>query len=493
VARTLLARPKPGRADETAEIDPSQEPVAKLVRSKPVICAPKDSVREVARRMAEADGGASLVRISEGKLGIVTDRDLRDRVVAGDVDADAPVSEVMSAPAFTVTPDRLGAEVMIEMLDRDIGHVPVVWPHNEVLGVLTERDLMVAETRAPFTLRRAIEDASSPEELRRAVDRMRPAVIALDDARIPPEQISSVVSVVADSLTRRLLELAIDDIGPPPCPVTWLALGSLGRREITPASDVDSALVWDGDEDDEGQQRYMQDLGGRTVNRLSDFGFVGDAYGATAADPLFDRSFEAWRRIIRTAIRKPDEGKALIFLSLLSDSRPIYELGEGRDPLDELHGIRHRRTVLRLLLRLALADTPPTGLRRIRGAGVEKSGEHKGKLDIKHVALKPIVNIARYASLAAGVRLPATLARLDAASTANTIESRDAGALKEAFELFWRLRLDHQVEQLRKGEEPDEWVDPERFDPATRRFVRDAFHAIAAVQRSLKGELDLPP
>ena len=65
----------------------------------------------------------------------------------------------MSAPAFTVSPQRLGDEVMLEMLDRDIHHVPVVWPHGEVLGVLSDRDLLVAETRAPFSLRRAIDDA----------------------------------------------------------------------------------------------------------------------------------------------------------------------------------------------------------------------------------------------------------------------------------------------------------------------------------------------
>src|SRR5204862_2684358 len=119
-------------------------PVARLARKHPVICDPDTTVRDAARQMTEAEQGAALVRLGDGRLGIVTDRDLRDRVVARGIGADAPVAEVATVPAFTVTPERLGAEVMLEMIDRDIHHVPVVWPHGEVLGMLTDRELLVA-------------------------------------------------------------------------------------------------------------------------------------------------------------------------------------------------------------------------------------------------------------------------------------------------------------------------------------------------------------
>ena len=65
--------------------------------------------------------------------------------------------------------------------------------------------------------------------------------------------------------------------------------------------------------------------------------------------------------------------------------------------------------------------------------------------------------------------------------------------LAEAHDLFWRIRLDHQVEQLRAGDEPDDYIDPEALNPVTRGYVREAFHAVSAVQRSLKGDLNLPP
>jgi CBS domain-containing protein len=497
VARSMLGRPTPDSASPGANLDPGHQPVLRLVHDKPIISAPADHVREVARRMAEAGVGAALVRLPDGELGIVTDSDLRDRVVAGGLDVDSPVSEVMSAPVFTVTPDRFGSEVMLEMLDRDVHHVPVVWPHGEVVGVLSDRDFVIAETRTPFTLRREIEDTSSPEELRRAAGRLRPAVIALHDADVPPAQVASIIAVIADAITRRLVEFAVADLGAPPCPLNWLALGSLGRREVVPSSDVDSALVWDGDEDDPQLRSYMRTLGERVVSGLAENGFVADAHGATAAESLFDRTFDGWRKTIRHAIAHPDHGKALIFISLLADARPVYEIGDARDPLDELGQVWNRRPLLKLLLRLALAEKPPTGLRRfLKPEGdvpTERSSEHRGQLDIKHSGLQPIVGIARYASLAAGFRITSTRARLRSASIAGTLDTADALALGEAFDLFWRLRLDHQVEQLRRGLTPDDFIDAETLDPLARRYMRDAFHAVAAVQRKLRGELELPP
>jgi CBS domain-containing protein len=491
VARSILSRPRPDRAAPGAELDPAAQPVARLVHGRPVISEPGWSVRDTARQMAEAEASAAVVRLRDGELGIVTDRDLRDRVVAGGVGSDAPVSEVMSAPAFTVTPERSGVDVMLEMLDRDLHHVPVVWPHGEVMGVLTDRDLLAAEARAPFSLRRTIDEAADIDELRRTAARLNPEVIALHDAEVPPARIGSIMAVVVDALTRRLIELRVADLGPPPSPMTWLALGSLGRREVVPSSDVDSALVWDGDGTSE--ERYMRTLGARVVEELAATGFVADAHGATAAESLFDRSFKAWRSVIRTAIERPDEGRALIFISLLSDARPVFGIGDPRDPLEELNQVAHRRTVLRLFLRLALGQRPPTGLRRLRHPSRGGSRDDKRRLDIKHHGVLPIAGIARYASLASGVRVTSTRARLDAAATAGTLKGRDARMLAEAYDLFWRLRLDHQVEQLRAGDRPDDHIDPEALNPVTRGYVREAFHAVSSVQRSLKADMDLPP
>ena len=149
------------------------------------------------------------------------------------------------------------------------------------------------------------------------------------------------------------------------------------------------------------------------------------------------------------------------------------------------------------MLRLALSRRPPTGFQRLRDPPrefvVEHSGEHQGRLNIKQHGLIPIEAIARYVSLRAHVHTLSTKVRLDAAATAGVIPAKNALALTEAHDLFWELRLEHQVGQLSRGEDPDDYIDVKTMDPANRRHTRDAFRAVSAVQRSLRGELSLPP
>src|SRR5262249_41719883 len=207
--------------------------------------------------------------------------------------------------------------------------------------------------------------------------------------------------------------------------------------------------------------------------------FTVDEHGVTAAQPVLDRSFASWRTAIRDVIADPEQEQGLIFITLLADARRNYRRGDPRDPLEELGQIRHRRPLLRLLLRLALVRGPPHGPRRLGGSLGEGDG-HDGRrtLDIKRTGLLPIVGIARYASLAAGVQATSTRERLTFASTGGTLDGGDARTLAEAFDLFWRLRLDHQVEQLRAGVEPDGHIDPGAPTSVTRGYLRDAVHAV---------------
>ena len=225
-----------------------------------------------------------------------------------------------------------------------------------------------------------------------------------------------------------IVELTVGDLGTPPSPLAWLALGSLGRREVVLSSDVDSALVWDGEDGEHEQEQYMEALGRRVVDELAACGFTPDPHGATPAEPLFDRPFKAWRRLIRSVVDDPEQDKALVFLSLLLDGRVVHGIGDARDPLDELRQIWNRRSLLRLMLRLALSHQPPTGFRRFRDPPrdlvVEHSGEHQRSARHQERRPVPVVALARYVSLAAGVRALSTRERLDSAATVGKLSGQ---------------------------------------------------------------------
>jgi CBS domain-containing protein len=120
---------------------------------------------------------------------------------------------------------------------------------------------------------------------------------------------------------------------------------------------------------------------------------------------------------------------------------------------------------------------------------MEGPGRRRRSLDIKHGGLLPIVNLARYAALKGQIPVTHTLDRLRAAAEQGVMEPTEARVLEEAFELFSALRLEHQVAQIERNQEPDDQIDPELLDPLSRRYLRDAFREVAAVQRSLSGEL----
>jgi CBS domain-containing protein len=422
-------------------------------------------------------------------LGIVTDRDLRSRVVAAGVSPEAPISAVMTTPAYAVTGDRLGGEVLLDMLERGVHHVPVMSATGEVLGVVDDADLVAAEARKPFLLRRAIDQAATVEDLAAASAGLGSMIVALHDARVAAEHIAAIGSVVLDALTRRLIEFAVTGAGDPPAPFTWFALGSLARREAAPSSDIDSALAWQDDDADPAVHSYMTRVAGAVESGLKACGKQPDAHGATASNPLFARSIGSWRTAARNLNEDPTREQALILVSVIVDSRSVWATGAGASVADGLWEARSHPNLLRLLARLALSFRPPTGF--LRDFVVEHSGERKGQLDIKHGGLIPIVDLARWAGMAAGVAGAPTAERLRAAEAAGTLDSSEARTLAEAFDFIFALRLDHQVEQLRRGEAPDDFIDPAALNPLARSYLRSAFRAIASVQSGLATELSL--
>ena len=500
LTRSLLARTPPGGDGGLVSPSPevAQQTAGALVRRPPVIVDADLSLRETARSMSTNDVSAVLVELGHGEHGIVTDSDLRSKVIGGKLTPEDPVNAAMTTPVFTVGRDQTGADVMLTMLEHDIRHVPVLSPRSEVLGVIVAIDLVAAETRSPFVLRRSIARAKSKNELRDIAARLNSTVVTLHRAQLSPVQVSELTSAVADALIARMIDLGIESEGPPPAEFCWMSLGSHGRREPVPSSDVDSGMAWrDAPEDDPLSPAgralastrtgdYMRGLAAHVADCVRVIGWKLDPHGVTASGAFSASSIEDWRRAIEGWLSRPSDNRVLIATSILLDGRIVYG-SKALDVKPLLFETGNRSQLERWMLRLALAAKPPTGFRQ--DIVVEDSGEQKGTFDIKTGGLLPIVDLARYAALKAHVRATPTLERLRAAAEQGVLGATEARVLEEAFGLFSALRLDHQAGQIERGQAPDSRLDPKQLDPLTRRYLRDAFREVAAVQRSLTGEL----
>ncbi len=488
-AARFLARAlsEPLLAPAAAAPQPAAERrVAELIRAPPLVFPPGTPVQEAARAMVAQGATCVLVELGE-TLGIVTDRDLRTRVLAEGAPLDTPLADVMSAPARTVSAEHRGSDALLEMLDHGIRHLPVLDARRRLIGVLDDVDLLASEHRAPFRLRALVARAPDVAGVAAAVAGLGPAIVALHDAGVRAPAISRMIAGVHDSATRRLIELAIAEHGAPPAPFTWLALGSFGRREPFPSSDVDCAIAWQGGDD---LRTPLQVFAAQVLDGLAACRLHPDANGAIASSALFARSVESWERTTREWIVDPDRNRGLMLLSVVVESAPVWGAPTVADRLARAFAeAPGRDAALRRMAAAALVERPPTGF--LRDVVLEPGGRRRGALDIKRRGMLPIESLARWSGLAAGVTTASTDARLAAAEAAGTLEPGDAGRLREAFAFMSALRMEHQVARLRAGQEPDDLIAPSRLTPLTRRSLKEAFRAVVRVQRGIALQLGL--
>jgi CBS domain-containing protein len=454
-ARPVLERVRQ-RSLELAAGSPAFRAVARLIRSPTVLCEPMESIRVVARRMTEAGATSAIVNLRDS-FGIVTDRDIRTKIVAAGLPLSAPVATVMTTPVYSVAPDRTGGEVLFELLERGIRHAPVVTESGQLIGVIEDVDLFAAQSRSWFGARRSISRAGTVEELAVIARRLPEVVGDLHAARMRALDVVRVLSALVDALTVRALELA----APAPAPaagVVWVAVGSQARRELTPASIARGAVV---------ASRPVPAEWARSVEAArSACGF--SETGVVARSP------EEWATL---RAGSSDE----LGLAVLVERRALW--GTPIDPLPVVSaGVR--ASVVAALAARALASVPPTGFDG--DVVLEPDGTRSERLDIRRAAIVPIVELARWGSALAGVVEGSTPERLRAAADHGALSAADARTLADAFEMGLELRIAHHMERLAAGLTPDDSIESAAISPLMRDHLRDVFHAVNAVQRRLR-------
>jgi CBS domain-containing protein len=464
--------------------------VGAQVRRPPVTAPPDATVAEVASLMTEQRVSSLLIKVGDD-WGIVTDRDLRSRVLAAGRSADALVEEIVTSPIVTVSGETRVGDVLLGMLERGIHHLPVTDGTGTVVGMVTDTDLLGLARQSPFALKSAIERAADHAAVV-ALGRDLPDVVAaLVDSSVDPVDVGHVIAVTIDALTRRFLELGIARLGEPPVRWAWLALGSEARREQAMFTDQDHALALEpGDRADEDVDPYFAELARSVTDGLEEAGIHRCHGNAMAEHPPLRRSLDGWVEAFRGWMQDPG-AEGSILSSIVFDYRQIAGPLEAEPALDEVvrSAPQAYPMFVRHLSRRALDLKPPTGF--FRDLVVEAKGEHAGRLDIKHGGITIVTNIARAYDIRTGRSDKGTLERLRAVSEAGQISDGSREGLEETFRLLWAIRLEHQVAQHRAGAATDDFVDPQELGPVRRRALKEAFRIIAAEQRTLHLDLGL--
>jgi CBS domain-containing protein len=449
----------------------------------PITCGADDTVREAARRMAAHHISSLCVVDADGRLaGIVTLRDLTNKVLAADLGRDTPVRAVMSAEPLVLSPAAIGSDVLHAMVERGIGHVPIV-EDGRLRGIVTQTDLMRFQALSSATLVREIATADSAEAMAAVTARIPRLLAQLVTLGNRHEVVTRLITDIADAATRRLLALAERELGPPPVRYLWLACGSQGRQEQTGVSDQDNCLMLD-DAVTDADMPYFERLARFVSDGLHAIGYVYCPGDMMATNPRWRQPVKVWRSYFRDWIDNPSP-EAQMLASVMFDLRPI-----GGDP--SLYEGLHEETLRRAsqnsifvahMASNALKHQPPLGL--LRGFATIRSGEHKRRLDLKLSGVVPVVDLARIFALQGRLTPVNTRARLEAAGAARIVSATGGQDLLAAYDTIAEARLRHQAELVERGAPPDNYLAPEALPHLERSHLRDAFVVVKGFQSAL--------
>lgn len=454
-------------------------PVKHLIKRAPVFIDAGATISEAARAMQDAHIGSVLV--ADDPPGIITDRDLRGRVLAAGLGSDTPVRQVMTRPIKTLDSDAPVFDALRLMLEENIHHLPLV-EEGKIVGLVSSTDLLNLQASSPFYLRRTLEDLEHRTEVVNYSRELSTIVQTLFRGGLNAVQIGRIVSSLNDSLVKRLVKIAERDLGPAPADFAWIVFGSEGRFEQTLLTDQDNALVYG--EESEAARPYFKALSERVVNGLIEAGFPPCAGGFMAT--RWCKPLQEWQRLFNGWVRTP-KPQALLDATIFFDFRAVAG-GLGLAPLEEiLAASRAEKLFITHMMSDALVFRPPLGFfNRIR--------TRDGRVDLKKGGLQPIVCLARTAALAAGSQERSTLERLAVAGRSGAIlTQKDVKELAEAFQFLSHLRLRRQLIALENNQPVDHTVDLDSLSIFERRRLRDAFVTIQRIQDGIRTNLPASP
>lgn len=460
----------------------SGEVVRSLITRAPVSIDANATVRETAQKMVAERVSAMLIHDDDGLRGIVTDRDIRERVVAPGLDIDRPVAEIMTESPITLDSEAHAYEAAMVMMQNIIHHLPIV-EDGRPIGMVSRSDFMRLETEHPLYLVSDIGRQLTVEDVVDVCGRLPALIIGQIESDASGEQLGKFITMITDTVTCQLLRIAEAKYGPPPCDYAWVALGSQGRCEQSAKSDQDNALVLSNkatDADDE----YFAAITKFVTDGLDACGYVYCPGDVMASNVKWRQPLKRWKKYFNHWITVPEE-KALMHANIFFDLRCVAGQAKLVDKLKKSvrEDARKNEIFLALMAKNAVNYQPPLGF--FRQFVLEKSGEHRNTLDLKLHGIMPIVEIARIRSLAAGELRVSTRKRLHAAAQAGEITATDAANLIDALDFIEKLRIEHQGRQLQAGKDPDNHLSPGELSPLVRQNLKAAFSQVRVSQSAL--------
>jgi CBS domain-containing protein len=442
------------------------------------------TIRESAQIMAKNKiSSLIIVNSEELPVGIVTDRDLREKVVARGRDVSELIYNIMTRSLISVDARDLCYEAVLKMIQNNIHHI-IVMKNNMLKGILTNHDFMILQGTSPLAVVRDIESRQSVEGLVSESRNINKLIALLLKEGARASNITGIITEINDRLLKKILEITERQFGPPPLSYCWIVFGSEGRKEQTYKTDQDNAIIYNDPitkEQAEAAEHYFSAFSVSVKDALLKCGFPLCHGDYMASNPKWRQSLATWKEYFSQWIFTPTS-EAILASCILFDFRPVYGNLTLADRLREhlQKRLKDQDMFLKLMAQLTIKLRPPIGF--FKSFLVEKSGEHKDKLNLKFTCLAPLVNIVRLFSLENNIRETSTLDRLLVLRNSHSIVMEYGEDLEHAFEFLTLLRIRQQHAQIEAGIEPDNFINPGQLGNFERKVFKESCQLIAKVQ-----------
>lgn len=483
---------------DLTQIDTQLHEIQSINHSKkPVACAPDTPVQQAAIQMRDHRVGSILIANDDFQpIGILTDRDLRNRVVTGEVALDQPVSTIMSSPVVTVAPNRTVADVQIQMMRHRIHHLCITedgTPQSKILGVISEHDMLVLQGNNPAILIREMRRSQSAVDLRNIREKAEELLRKYLEQEVSISFIASMMTEINDALITRVIELKIKELDlemkakeetVPEVNWCWMGLGSEGRGEQLLRTDQDNALVFAdvATTDLEDTRAYFLELAKKVTDGLNTCGFEYCPGEMMASNPKWCLSLTEWRGQFTKWIMQPDE-QNVMHCNIFFDYRPLY----GDFSLTEIltnhifNTLKNREIFTSMMAKNTQVNPPP--LTFFRNFMVEKDGEHKDEFDIKQRAMMPLTDAGRLLTLDRQIRgVNNTIERFEALAEAEPHNRELYQQAADAYEILMRYRALEGLRHQNSGR----YLKPADLTKMQRLNLRNSFRPIRSLQDIIK-------
>ncbi|MCP5014548.1 MAG: cyclic nucleotide-binding/CBS domain-containing protein [Ketobacter sp.] len=458
-------------------------PIEGLISRDPLSLSADTTLQQAAVAMSERRVSSVLIMNEDALQGIVTDRDLRTRAIAKGLPLETPLAQIMTPQPQNIDISASLFDAILQMTQQGIHHLPVM-QNSQLVGILTSSDLMLARRDDPVYLVQHLSRQTDTNAMRAVIDTLPNLLVEVIKGGMRAHQISRVLTAISDTLCCRLIELAIEKLGPAPVPFCWLGFGSQARGEQLIGADQDNGLLIH-DSATELDLTWFQMLADFVCDGLNECGYPYCNGKVMATTDSWRQRLQGWKDTVDHWTRTPTPD-AVMRVSIFFDLRAVY----GDQSLcQQLQAHMLKRTQKDTIFLAALAanvleQTPPLGL--FRRFVVERNGDHRDEFDIKKRGIMPIVDLVRIQSLAHGVAAVNTRERLQQLMLKKVFTIADGRNLQDAFDSIQQLRVENQSHQIANGNQASNYINPKDLPELERKHLKDAFRVVHDSQEALR-------